>query len=169
SCSARTHPADAGWVREVIAAGVQDTALPPGAPEDPAEVDRWLADGIHELPRSGQGIHLAMATPDGIVGSISVYNADPQTGTAEVGYGVHPEHRGRGYATEALRGLAGHLLGTGVLNKIRLRARPDNIASLRVAEKAGFVKEGVEPGAEVDEDGVHDLVVFGLVREDARP
>jgi len=82
-----------------------------------------------------------MATPDGIVGSISVYNADPQTGTAEVGYGVHPEHRGRGYATEALRGLAGHLLGTGVLNKIRLRARPDNIASLRVAEKAGFVKE----------------------------
>ncbi|MFD8532256.1 GNAT family N-acetyltransferase [Streptosporangium canum] len=41
-----------------------------------------------------------------------------------------------------------------------------NTASPRVAEKAGFVREGVLRAAELEDDGPHDIVVFGLLRTD---
>ncbi|MFD8562099.1 GNAT family N-acetyltransferase [Streptosporangium canum] len=87
-------------------------------------------------------------------------------GTAEVGYGVHPMHRGRGYAPEAVRGLVRRLFESTTLRRIELRANLDNTASLRVAEKAGFVREGVLRAAELEDDGPHDIVVFGLLRTD---
>ncbi|MBP2702888.1 GNAT family N-acetyltransferase [Microbispora sp. RL4-1S] len=157
---------DAGRVRAVIAAGAQPTALPPGSPGHPAGIGQWLSNGVHELWRSGQGIHLAMETADGIIGSISLFKAQWGMGIAEVGYGVHPAHRGRGYATEAVRGLTARLLGEGVLRRVELRANADNVASIRVAEKAGFVREGLLRGAGFEDDGPHDLVVFGLLKDD---
>ena len=52
------------------------------------------------------------------------------------------------------------------LHRIELRANLDNVASLRVAEKAGFVREGVLRAAGTNADGPCDLVVFGLLRTD---
>lgn len=160
------HPDDADQVKKIIKMGAHPTALPPGAPAHPAGVGAWLAHGVHELWRSGQGIHLAMRADGGIVGSISLFRADWDARTAEVGYGVHPAHRGRGYATEAVRALADRLLGEGVLRRMELRANSDNVASVRVAEKAGFVREGLLRGACYEQDGPYDLVVFGRLRDD---
>ncbi|MEW9530112.1 GNAT family N-acetyltransferase [Microbispora sp. NPDC049125] len=159
-------PRDARHVRAIIDDGAHTTALPPGAPGHPAGISQWLSQGVHELWRSGQGIHLGMWARDTVVGSISVFKAQWGAGTAEVGYGVHPAHRRRGYATEAVRGLTGRLLGEGVLRRVELRANSDNAASLRVAEKAGFLREGLLRGAGFEDDGPHDLVVFGMLKGD---
>ncbi len=51
------HVADA--VRALIAAG-DYTALPPGVPFQPLEVDAWLAGGVHRHRRDGGGVHLMM-------------------------------------------------------------------------------------------------------------
>ena len=56
----------------------------------------------------------------------------------EVGFGLVPEARGRGFATEALRGLLMLTDASGV--RVRASARPDNAASLRVLAKAGFTE-----------------------------
>ncbi|MFC0865317.1 GNAT family N-acetyltransferase [Sphaerimonospora cavernae] len=162
------HLDDTAQVKVAIKAGAHPTTLPPGAPGHPSGIGRWLAHGVHELWRSGQGIHLAMQAHDGIVGSISLFRAQWAAGIAEVGYGVHPAHRRRGYATEAVRGLCDRLLGESVLRRIELRANSDNTASLRVAEKGGFVREGLLRGGGFEDDGPHDLVVFGRLRGDDR-
>ncbi|GAA3422635.1 GNAT family protein [Streptosporangium vulgare] len=73
---------------------------------------------------------------------------------------------GRGYATEALLGVARWVFETTEMRRIELRADLANTASLRVAEKAGFVREGVLRAAELGEDGPLDIVVFGLLRKD---
>jgi RimJ/RimL family protein N-acetyltransferase len=52
-------------------------------------------------------------------------------------------------------------------HRVELRANLDNVASLRVAEKAGFVREGVLRAAGTNTDGPCDLVVFGLLRADS--
>ena len=161
-------PGDAGQVRAIIEDGAHLTALPPDAPGHASGIAQWLSYGVHELWRSGQGIHLAMHARDGVVGSISIFKAQWGAGTAEVGYGVHPAHRGRGYATEAVRGLAGRLLGEGPLRRIELRADAGNLASIRVAEKAGFTREGLLRGAGFEDLGPYDLVVFGRLRGDER-
>jgi RimJ/RimL family protein N-acetyltransferase len=159
-------PADEPRIRSIVKSGVR--FLPPGAPAKAGGVEQWLRQGVHELRRSGQGIHLAMTDGEGIiVGAISLFKTSWSTGTTEVGYGVHPLYRGRGFATEAVRGLAKWAFETVGLRRIDLTANLDNHASLSVARKAGFTWEGVVREAVLDDDGTHDLVVLGLLRTDS--
>ena len=41
-----------------------------------------------------------------------------------------------------------------------------NLPSLRVAEKAGFQREGTLRRAQLEDDGLHDLAVFSLLDDD---
>ena len=49
-------PQVADAVRAMVAAG-DYTALPPGVPSQPPEVNAWLADGVHRHRREGAGVH----------------------------------------------------------------------------------------------------------------
>ena len=69
------------------------------------------------------------------VGSIGFFGA-PDDGECEVGYGLVPEVRGRGIATEALRGVLAETDRLGL--RVRARTEADNRASVRVLAKAGF-------------------------------
>jgi RimJ/RimL family protein N-acetyltransferase len=81
---------------------------------------------------------------EGAVGSISISWPDIEEGVAEVGYWVAAEARGRGVATTALRVAAEWAFGADArLERLQLRADALNPASNRVAEKAGFTREGV--------------------------
>jgi RimJ/RimL family protein N-acetyltransferase len=76
------------------------------------------------------------------VGSIGVRWFDGfDLGSAEVGYWVAAEARGRGICTRALRLVAPWALQRA--ERLQLRADVDNGPSNRVAEKAGFTREGV--------------------------
>ena len=73
-----------------------------------------------------------------------------------VGYAIHEEHRGHGYATELLELLTAWALARPEVDRVRATIRPDNAASLRVAAKAGFERTG-----EVVQDDEHgELLVF---------
>jgi ribosomal-protein-alanine N-acetyltransferase len=61
----------------------------------------------------------------------------------EVGYWIRAEARGRGLMPRALELVARWLLAERHAKRIYLRADPENAASCRVAEKAGFTNEGV--------------------------
>ncbi len=63
--------------------------------------------------------------------------------TVELGYAIAPSARGRGVATEALRQLTAWALSELDVLRIELRINVDNEASKRVAERCGFVREGV--------------------------
>jgi RimJ/RimL family protein N-acetyltransferase len=73
-----------------------------------------------------------------------------------VGYAVHEEHRGRGYATELLELLTEWGLARPEIDVVRATIRPDNAPSLRVAEKAGFTR--TDELLQDDEHG--ELLVF---------
>ena len=77
-----------------------------------------------------------------IVGSIGVFHADWEVRSAEIGYGVRPTERGKGYATEALAAVAAWLLTSGGIQRAWLTANTDNIASIKVAEKPAFAGKG---------------------------
>jgi len=62
--------------------------------------------------------------------------------TAELGYAVAPEARGRGIAREALRFMTGWAFELG-MQRLELLIGVDNPASKRVAESCGYVFEGV--------------------------
>lgn len=60
-------------------------------------------------------------------------------GRAEIGYGILEEHRGRGFATEAVRAAAEWALRQPECVAVEAETAPDNEASRRVLGKCGFV------------------------------
>ena len=116
---------DAGLVRGLLAGGERE-ALPPGAPSDPGEVAGWLADGVHRPRREGTGVHVMMLdrAAGKIVGSIGLFHADWEVRSAEIGYGVRGDERGKGYASEALGAVARWALTGGGIQRAWLTRTP---------------------------------------------
>ena len=93
-------------------------------------------------------------------------HADLEVRSAEIGYGVRGDERGKGYASEALAAVARWALTEAGLQRAWLTANTDNVASVRVAEKAGFHREGTLRRAAMEEDGLHDVAVFSLLDDE---
>jgi RimJ/RimL family protein N-acetyltransferase len=85
----------------------------------------------------------------------------------EVAYLAREEGRGRGLMTRAVCLLCDWLLGEGV-GRIELRTHPDNEASQRLAERAGFQREGVERKSIWLHGERQDAVVWSLLPGDVR-
>ena len=78
------------------------------------------------------------------VGSIGVDWKGIDDGVAETGYWIAEIARGRGATTAAVRLVARWAFAAEpALERLQLRADVENVASNRVAEKAGFTREGV--------------------------
>ena len=94
----------------------------------------------------------ALRLPDGpLIGGIEFRR--PSAEAADVGYWLFPPFRGYGYARRALTLLcAAAERGIDGLAEIAAHVEPDNVASLRTAEAAGFRRAG-----EVTENGVRRL------------
>lgn len=58
----------------------------------------------------------------------------------EVGYLIHPDHWGRGYAREAMAAIIPHLFATHGMDRLVAEADPRNAASLGLLAKLGFVE-----------------------------
>lgn len=64
-------------------------------------------------------------------------------GRGSVGYWLLEEARGKGRATRAVRLMAAWALPAMGLGRLQLHTDLENVASQRVAERAGFTREGV--------------------------
>lgn len=114
-----------------------------------------------------EGMLVIVTGEDDIVGHIEFFQTVAYLDELELSYHIYSEqHRGRGYATEAVALMSGYLFDRMKHNRIRLIIHPDNQASRRVAEKCGFTYEGVARGAWFNRGRSHDVAVYGLVRED---
>jgi RimJ/RimL family protein N-acetyltransferase len=115
---------------------------PPRGPEEVAEV---LADKVAcaKLEQEGDVLHLAAVLREEgtLVGDILLIWRSFVHRSAEVGFVFHPDHHGRGYATEATAALL--RLGFEELGLHRIYGRLDarNAASARVLEKLGMRRE----------------------------
>jgi RimJ/RimL family protein N-acetyltransferase len=98
-------------------------------------------------------------------GSISIHWVDHEHAVGEVGYWVGPRARGRGIATRAVRLVSRWGIEECHLRRLQLRADVENLASQRVAEKAGFTREGVLRSIRYSERqrGRVDFVVFSIL------
>lgn len=130
----------------------------------------WCMEIAPRIRESGEGVAFAIAdgSTDRLLGVMDLKNANWWTRVAEVGYLVAPWARGRGYAPEAVRGLVRWLLVEQAFVRLELRAAVENHASRRVADKAGFVFEGVLRGAGMVRTGRVDHAIYSLLAEDLR-
>jgi RimJ/RimL family protein N-acetyltransferase len=146
---------------------VRFTSVP--VPYDADDARLWL--DLHPA-RLAAGDGAAFAITEGgdelPVGSIGVRVLHDQ-GIAETGYHVVEARRGRGLATAALRLIARWTFAELPVARLQLTTHLDNPGSQRVAEKAGFTREGVLR-AWADQRGERpDLVMWSLLPGDPIP
>ncbi len=78
-----------------------------------------------------------------VVGSV-IFHGRPDTGIAEVGYGVEEKWQRQGYASEATRACCDWALAQAGISVVTATTPPWHTASIRVLENAGFVRAGLE-------------------------
>jgi RimJ/RimL family protein N-acetyltransferase len=146
---------------------IRFTSVP--VPYDADDAQLWLDLHPGRLA-AGDGAAFAIteAGDDRAVGSIGVRVLHEQ-GAAETGYHIIAERRGRGLATAALRLIARWTFAELPVGRLQLTTHLDNPGSQRVAEKAGFTREGVLRSW-VDQRGERvDLVMWSLLPGDPIP
>jgi RimJ/RimL family protein N-acetyltransferase len=109
-------------------------------PPTEAAVGEWLAGVIARPPETGTTLAVELRAGGALVGHVNVI-VDPQHRQGEIGFIFHPDHQGRGYATEAARALLAFAFEHYDLHRVYGRLEPRNQASARVLEKLGMRRE----------------------------
>ncbi len=134
-------------------------ALVPTAPEAVAAfVRQWERERA-----DGTGAGYVISREAAPVGFGFLNTVHPQHRFANLGYWVRPEAAGQGVATVATVLLARDGFERLGLVRIEILMDPDNVASRRVAEKAGATFEGRLRNRLVSRGGVHDALLYSLV------
>jgi ribosomal-protein-alanine N-acetyltransferase len=101
-----------------------------------------------DAARAGWGIWLMLQPGEqSLVGDIGLKGPPDGAGTVEIGYSVLPAFRGHGYATEAARALVAWAAAQPGVRRVTAECLEDNLASIRVLEKAGMHCYGREGDA----------------------
>ena len=113
-----------GWDRtdeEGIRAAIEEMAG-----RAPGEPGGWVQLSVDER-ESGR-----------LVGDIGLAPTEDEPGVIEIGYTIAPAFQGRGYASEAVGALVAYAFDALGAHVVRAYASPENLPSIRVAEKAGL-------------------------------
>jgi RimJ/RimL family protein N-acetyltransferase len=116
---------------------------------------------------SGAAFVIAEAPGGDGLGTIGLhlFADDPTLG--EVGYWLRREARGHGVATIAVRLVSDWAFEELGIRRLNLMTAPENMASQRVAERAGFTREGLLRGWMPTPNGRRDSVMFSLLPDDS--
>jgi [ribosomal protein S5]-alanine N-acetyltransferase len=123
------------------------------------------------LAEEGSGARLAVdRVADGaFIGWCGLIEWNPVYRSASLGYCYDDGAWGHGYATEAARAVLHWAFETLDLNRVQAETDTRNVASARVLEKLGFVREGTLREDCVVDGEVSDSWVYGLIRRDREP
>ncbi|MGV9303936.1 GNAT family N-acetyltransferase [Nonomuraea sp. NPDC003727] len=128
------------WSSAELAAVLDGPRLAHWAEDFPSEGDRVIAGFIAEHPAAAgeYGQRQIVERETGlVVGAIGLF-WPPNDGSLEIGYGVVPSRRGRGYATEAAGAMVAFAFTAPGVHTVHAGVEQANPASARVLEKAGL-------------------------------
>jgi [ribosomal protein S5]-alanine N-acetyltransferase len=114
----------------------------------------------------GYSFAIAEAAGDQAVGQIGLWLHDHRHGRASIGYWLTPQHRGRGYASAALRALTRWAWTLPGIARLELYVEPWNESSWRTAESAGFHREGLLRGWQPVGNKRRDMYMYSLLATD---
>lgn len=151
---------------EFLQEGINHPAVRQYAGADIPYNRRRYEDERFDPLSSGEFLELLICDADERLGTVSLAPIDERRGWANLGYWVHPDHWGHGYATEAVRLVVTHGFTELGLHRISATIVARNEASKQVVEKLGFVHEGTKRGDEFLEGEYVDRAVYAVLTND---
>jgi ribosomal-protein-serine acetyltransferase len=117
-----------------------------------------------EQAEDGNGLTLGIRYGGKLAGVIGQHYVDPLNRRTEVGYWIDAAHQGRGIVTRATACLTDYAFREQDCNRVILHCAAGNLKSRAVAERLGFVQEGILREAEWLYDHYVDLVVYSMLK-----
>lgn len=101
-----------------------------------------------------------------VVGNLSLHNINRMMLTAEIGYMISPQARGKGFATYCVRYLTQLCFEKTPLRKLIAYVHEDNIPSARVLEKNGYKAEGLLREHYLIDGKPENEIIFGILAKE---
>ncbi|MEX3609598.1 GNAT family protein [Rothia sp. LK2588] len=148
-----------------VVADLTATSRDPRMIEFTGVPDEYTEQMAEEFLDDSTSVRWAIVLGKRYCGNIELRLLNEASRSIDVGYSVSPWARTKNVAPRALRLVTEHAFSQNVF-RIELRAATVNTASRRVADKAGFVFEGVARGAEHLRGNIYDLAVYSRLVTD---
>ena len=101
-----------------------------------------------------------------VIGNCGLHNWQEEHERAELGYNLHEKYRGNNYMMEAVTSLLAYGFKEMKLNRIEALVGLDNIPSIKIIERSGFVKEGVLREHYKENDEITDSLIYSLLKSE---
>ncbi|MBW3661515.1 MAG: GNAT family N-acetyltransferase [Actinobacteria bacterium] len=139
--------------------------LDAAGPVSRTEGEAWVRDpGPDVLVRFAIVAH----DRDRVAGTVTLEGHERVSRVARLGIQLHPDSRGRGLGTDAVRTVVRYAFDQLNLRRVWLGVQDDQAVALGCYGKAGFVEEG-RLRDEVWRDGAwHDLVIMSVLQHEWR-
>ncbi|MCG7378095.1 GNAT family N-acetyltransferase [Paenibacillus sp. ACRSA] len=98
--------------------------------------------------------------------SFSFNSLDYDHYRAEIGYDLAQSHWGRGFSSESIRAMLEHGYSILKMNRIEAKVDPDNVNSIKLLEKLGFICEGTLRQYERVEGAFKDIHMYSKLSSD---
>jgi len=134
---------------------------------DPDQTAAFLEQGEQQAARE-DGVQCAITQSNRMVGVIGFHYVNRIHLATSIGYWLAADAQGRGTMTLALAALVDHAFETWGMHRVELQAAVDNARSRAVAERLGFVHEGVLRQAERFTTRYADIDVFSVLQPEWR-
>jgi len=128
-----------------------------------AEAEAWVSLQSQPFGEEGPFEFLMVDAEGRLLGGCGVNQIDAANHRANVGYWVRSSAARRGVATEAVRELIAWAKANTDLHRLEILVAVGNVASVRVAEKIGGVREGVLRSRLLLHGEFHDAVLFSVI------
>lgn len=147
--------------------GVASTALLIPHPYTDGLAEEWIGTHQPGFETGELAVFAAVHRAEGYLVGAASLGIEREHDRAELGYWIGRPYWNRGYATEAVRAIIPYGFRVLGLNRIRGSHFPRNPASGRVMQKAGMRYEGCLRQHVKKWGRYEDLMVYGVLREDA--
>jgi ribosomal-protein-alanine N-acetyltransferase len=98
-----------------------------------------------------------------LIGTICLWNIQPENYRAEIGYELIPDFWRKGIMKEAIPKVVEYGFETMKLHSLEANLDPDNLQSVMLLEKNGFIKEGHFKESTYFNGKFSDILVYSLV------
>ncbi len=136
--------------------------LPPTETEARQFAEEWV-----DFNNAASRLMFSIETLDGeYVGGLNLNAIDERNGTFSIGIQIDRDQRGKGYGTAAMRILLRYAFFERRLHKFNDAVLEGNVASARMMEKLGCVREGVRREVVYANGRYFDDILYGMTAEE---
>ncbi len=129
------------------------------------DTEKYITESL-EMIEKDKIPHYGMYADSTLIGLIGLNKKDNLNHSANAGYWISQDYQNKGIVSDALKIIISIAFTQTDVNRIELCAGVENFKSQKVAQRCGFVKEGIRREGEKIKGAYIDLQIYSLLKRE---